>query len=165
MNIDAGRLAVAQLRREGVELLFSLNGGHVALIYDACIDLGVRIVDVRHEDAAVHMAHAYSRLSGRTGVACVTAGPGVTNTVTAVAAAFTAASPLLLLGGKAPVRQFDLGALQDVDQVAILRPVTKAAFTVFEGARVAEYVNAAIRLAHAPPHGPVYVEIPTDVMR
>ncbi len=165
VTVDAGRLAVAQLKREGVEVLFSLNGGHVALIYDACLDLGLRIVDVRHEDAAVHMAHAYSRLTGRTGVACVTAGPGVTNTVTAVAAARAAASPLLLIGGKAPVKQFDLGALQDVDQIGILRPITKAAFTVFEGARVPEYLNAAIRLAHTPPHGPAYVEIPTDVMR
>lgn len=164
-SADAGRLAVAQLRREGVEVLFSLNGGHIALIYDACLDLGVRIVDVRHEDAAVHMAHAYGRLTGRAGVACVTAGPGVTNTVTAVAAAHAAASPLLLVGGKAPLGQFDLGALQDVDQVGILRPVTKAAFTVLEGARVPEYLAAAIRLAHAPPCGPAYVEIPADVMR
>ncbi len=165
MTFDAGRLAVAQLAREGVSVLFSLNGGHIALIYDACLDLGVRIVDVRHEDAAVHMAHAWARLTGRPGVACVTAGPGVTNTVTAVATAWAAASPLVLLGGKAPVAQFDLGALQDVDQVGILRPVTKAAFTVLEGARVPEYVSAAVRLAHAPPPGPTYVEIPADVMR
>jgi acetolactate synthase-1/2/3 large subunit len=165
MAIDAGRLTVAQLRREGIDHLFSLNGGHVALIYDACLDLGVRIVDVRHEDAAVHMAHAWSRLTRGTGVACVTAGPGVTNAVTAMATAFVNASPLVLLGGKAPVRQFDLGALQDVDQIGVLRPVTKAAFTVFEGGRAPEYVNAAVRLAHAAPHGPVYVEIPTDVMR
>jgi len=165
MTGDAGHLSVAQLRREGVDVLFSLNGGHIAPIYDACLDAGVRIVDVRHEDAAVHMAHAYSRLSERTGVACVTAGPGVTNTVTALATAHAAASPLLLLGGKAPVKQFDLGALQDVDQIAILRPVTKAAWTVLEGARAAEYVNAAIRLAHAPLPGPVYVELPTDVLR
>lgn len=165
MKIEAGRLAVAQLKREGVDVLFSLNGGHIALIYDACLDFGVRLVDVRHEDAAVHMAHAYGRLSGRTGVACVTAGPGVTNTVSAMATAFAAASPLVLIGGKAPVQQFDLGALQDVDQTGILRAITKAAFTVLEGARVAEYVNAAIRLAHTPPHGPTYVEIPTDVMR
>lgn len=165
MTVDAGRLAVAQLKREGVDVLFSLNGGHIALIYDACLAEGVRIVDVRHEDAAVHMAHAYARLTGRTGVACVTAGPGVTNTVTAVATAHAAASPLLLLGGKAPVKQFDLGALQDVDQIAILRSITKAASTVLEGARAPEYINAAIRLAHAPPHGPVYVEIPTDVLR
>jgi acetolactate synthase-1/2/3 large subunit len=165
MTIDAGRLTVAQLKREGIDHLFSLNGGHVALIYDACLDLGIRIVDVRHEDAAVHMAHAWSRLTRRTGVACVTAGPGVTNTVTAMAAAFVNASPLVLVGGKAPVRQFDLGALQDVDQIGVMRPVTKAAFTIFEGARAPEYMNAAIRLAHTAPHGPVYVEIPTDVMR
>ena len=164
-EIDAGRRAVAQLMREGADILFSLNGGHIAPIYDACLDLGLRILDVRHEDAAVHMAHAYGRLAGRPGVACVTAGPGVTNAVTAMATAFAAASPLLLIGGKTPLRQFDLGALQDVDQVAILRPVTKGAFTVLEGARVAEYVNAAIRLAYAPPHGPAYVEIPTDVLR
>jgi acetolactate synthase-1/2/3 large subunit len=165
MTIDAGRLTVAQLRREGVDTLFSLNGGHVALIYDACLDLGLRIVDVRHEDAAVHMAHAWGRLRGRAGVACVTAGPGVTNTVSAMATAWAAASPLLLIGGRAPVAQLDLGALQDVDQANILRPVTKVAFSVLEGARAPEYVNAAIRLAHAPPPGPVYVEIPTDVMR
>lgn len=165
MRTEAGRVVVAQLKREGVEVLFSLNGGHIALIYDACLDFGVRIVDVRHEDAAVHMAHAYGRLTGKPGVACVTAGPGVTNTVTAVATAFAASSPLLLIGGKAPRQQFDLGALQDVDQVRILRPVTKAAFTVLEGARVAEYVNRAIRLAYVPPYGPTYVEIPTDVMR
>jgi thiamine pyrophosphate-dependent acetolactate synthase large subunit-like protein len=165
MTVDASRLAMAQLRREGVDVLFSLNGGHIAAIWDACLDAGVRIVDVRHEEAAVHMAHAYARLSGRTGTACVTAGPGVTNTVTALATAHAAASPVLLVGGKVPVKQFDLGALQDVDQIAILRPVTKAAWTVLEGARAAEYLNAAVRLAHAPPHGPVYVEFPTDILR
>jgi acetolactate synthase-1/2/3 large subunit len=165
VRVEAGRLAVAQLRREGVEVLFTLNGGHIAVLYDACLDQGLRLVDVRHEDAAVHMAHAWSRLTRRPGVACVTAGPGVTNTVTAVATAWAAATPLLLVGGKAPLAQADLGALQDVDQTAILRPVTKAAFTVLEGARVPEYVAQALRLACAPPGGPSYVEIPADVMR
>lgn len=161
----AGHAAVAQLQREGVDLLFSLNGGHVAHIYDATIDAGLPLVDVRHEDAAVHMAHAYARLSGKPGVAVVTAGPGVTNTATAIANAYEAASPLLLIGGKAPVPQFGLGALQDVDQVGLMRPITKAAFTVLEPDRVAEQIGAALRIAHTAPQGPVYVEVPTDVLR
>jgi acetolactate synthase-1/2/3 large subunit len=161
----AAQLAVAQLAREGVRVLFTLTGGHIAPIHDACLDAGLRVVDVRHEDAAVHMAHAWSRLADTPGVACVTAGPGVTNTVTAVATAWAAATPLLVLGGRAPVAQFDLGALQDVDQAAILRPVTRAAFTVLEAERAAEYIQAALRLAHCPPGGPAYVEIPTDVLR
>jgi len=165
VTADAARLTVAQLAREGVRVLFTLTGGHVAPIHDACLDAGLRLIDVRHEDAAVHMAHAWARLTGEAGVACVTAGPGLTNTVTAVATAWAAATPVLVLAGRAPVAQFDLGALQDVDQVGLLRPVTRAAFTVLEGARAAEYVHAALRLAHCPPGAPVLVEIPTDVLR
>lgn len=103
-TVTAARLAIAQLKNLGVKLIFLLNGGHIAALYDACLDAEmIRIVDVRHEDAALHMAHAFSRLTNTTGVACVTAGPGLTNTVTAVAAAWAAASPLLVIGGKVPV--------------------------------------------------------------
>lgn len=163
--LTAARLAIAQLKSLGVHLIFSLNGGHIAALYDACLDAGIRIIDVRHEDAAVHMAHAWSRLTNTTGVACVTAGPGLTNTVTAVAAAWSAATPLLLLGGKVPLKQFDLGALQDVDQIALMRPITKMTCVVLEGARIPEYLVQGVRLAWTPPHGPVYVELPTDVLR
>lgn len=163
--LTAARLAIAQLKSLGVKLIFSLNGGHIAALYDACLDTGIRIVDVRHEDAAVHMAHAFSRFTNTTGVACVTAGPALTNTVSAVAAAWAAASPLLVIGGKVPVKQFDLGALQDVNQIDLLRPITKAAHVVLEGARVPQYLADAVRLPWTPPHGPVYVELPTDVLR
>lgn len=165
MPLTGADLAVAQLRREGVSRLFSLNGGHIASIYDACLDAKVQIIDVRHEDAAVHMAHAWSRLTGSTGVACVTAGPGLTNTVTAVATAWAAASPLLLIGGRVPTKQFDLGALQEVDQAGVLRSIVKIGSCVFDAGRIPEYIRAALRIAHTPPYGPAYVELPTDVLR
>jgi acetolactate synthase-1/2/3 large subunit len=163
--VDAATLAAAQLAREGVGVVFSLSGGHITPLWRALAEAGIRIVDVRHEDAAVHMAQAYERIGGGLGVACATAGPGVTNTVTAVATASAAASPVLLIGGRAPVAQFDLGAFQDVDQPAILRPLTKSAHIVLEGGRVCEYLSAALRVAHTPPFGPAYVEIPADVLR
>lgn len=165
MSGDAAALAAAQLRREGVRVVFSLSGGHILPLWRALTDAGIRIVDVRHEDAAVHMAHAYERVGGGLGVACATAGPGVTNAVTAVATASIAASPLLFVGGRPPLAQWDLGAFQDVDQPSILGPVTKTALTVFEGRRVGEYLSGALRVAHTPPFGPAFVEIPTDVLR
>jgi thiamine pyrophosphate-dependent acetolactate synthase large subunit-like protein len=161
----AAQLAVAQLQREGTTVLFSLNGGHIASLYDACLDARLRIVDVRHEDAAVHMASAWSRLTQATGVACVTAGPGVTNAITAVAHADASATPLVLLAGKVPTRQFDLGALQDVDQLAILGPTTKSSARVLEGRRVPEYVRASFRMARSAPFGPAFLELPANVLR
>jgi acetolactate synthase-1/2/3 large subunit len=158
-------LLVEQLRLLGVDRIFTLNGGHIAPIYDACLDGGIKIVDVRHEDAAVHMAHAHARITGAAGVACLTAGPGVTNGISAVSAAWAAASPVVVIGGKVPVPQLDLGALQDVDQVSMLRPVTRAARTVLDPTRVPEYVAEAFRLASLPPHRPTFVEFPTDVLR
>ena len=165
MNATGASLLADQLRLLGVDRIFTLNGGHIAPIYDACLDAGVAIVDVRHEDAAVHMAHAHSRVTGAPGVACLTAGPGVSNGVSAIASAWAAASPLVVLGGKVPLPQVDLGALQDVDQVSMVRPVTRSARTVLDASRVAEYVADAYRLAALPPQSPTFVEIPTDVLR
>jgi acetolactate synthase-1/2/3 large subunit len=165
VTATGAQLLAKQLRILGVDRLFTLNGGHIAPIYDACLAEGPAIVDVRHEDAAVHMAHAYARATGRPAVACLTAGPGVTNGVSAVAAAWAAASPVVILGGKVPTPQLDLGALQDVDQVSILRPVTRTARTVFDADRVPEYVAEAFRLAAVPPQGPTFLEIPTNVLR
>ena len=153
------------LRRSGIDTVFSLNGGHISLIYDACIDEGMRIIDVRHEEAAGHMAHAFARTTGKVGVAAVSAGPGVTNIVTAVANAFQGGCPMLVIGGKAPLRQFELGALQDIPQVEIMAPITKMSKTVFETARIPEYVAMALRVAASGRPGPVYLEIPTDVLR
>ena len=165
MTLTGAQLTTAQLKREGIEIIFSLNGGHIFGIYDSCIDAGIRILDVRHEDAAVHMAHAWSRFTDGIGVACVTAGPGLTNTTTAVANAWVAASPLVLIAGRVPTKQFDLGALQDVDQGSILRVITKSGYCALEGRRIPEYVHAALRLAQTSPYGPTYLELPTDVLR
>ena len=114
----------------GVDRIFGLQGGHIQPIWDHLAQLGVRIVDVRDEGAAVHMAHAHAQLSGGVGVVMATAGPGVTNCVTAMTHAHLERVPVLLIGGCPPVPQDDLGPLQGIDHVAILSPVTRQARTL-----------------------------------
>ena len=151
----------------GVDRIFGLQGGHIQPIWDHLARLGVRIVDVRHEGAAVHMAHAHATLTGQVGVAMVTAGPGVTNTVTSVAHAHLERAPVLLIGGCPPVPQDDLGPLQGIDHVAILAPVTRAARTLRTPDQLLRDLDKAWSMAEGDgnPPGPVYVEVPTDVLR
>ena len=117
------------LERRGVERIFGLQGGHIQPIWDQVAMQGIGIIDVRDEGAAVHMAHAYAELTGRFGVAMVTAGPGVTNTVTAMANASLARAPVLLIGGCTSRPQANMGPLQDIPHVDLLRPVTRTART------------------------------------
>src|SRR5918912_532801 len=117
------------LQSRGIDRIFGLQGGHIQPIWDHAARLGIRIIDVRDEGAAVHMAHAHAELTGSLGVAMVTAGPGVTNTVTAVANASLARVPVLLLGGCPPRPQVNMGPLQDIPHVDILKPVTRTART------------------------------------
>src|SRR5271166_4586645 len=124
------------LQARGIDRIFGLQGGHIQPIWDHAARLGIRIVDVRHEVAAVHMAHAHAELTGELGVAMVTAGPGVTNTTTAVANALLARAPVLVIGGCTSRAQANLGPLQDIPHVDILRPVTRQARTL----RVADQV-------------------------
>ena len=151
----------------GVDRIFGLQGGHIQPIWDHLARKGVRIIDVRDEGAAVHMAHAHAVLSGGIGVASVTAGPGVTNCVTAMANAQLERVPVLLIGGCAPMPQDDLGPLQGIDHVSILRPVTRSARTLRVADNLLRDLDKAVSTAlgdgNAP--GPVYVEIPTDVLR
>jgi acetolactate synthase-1/2/3 large subunit len=155
------------LRARGVDRIFGLQGGHIQPIWDHVARQGIRIIDVRHEAAAVHMAHAHAELTGALGVAMATAGPGVTNTVTAMANASLARAPVLLIGGCTSRPQANMGPLQDIPHVDILRPVTRTART----ARVAEQAvreldeAAARAMGDAGEPGPVYIEIPTDVLR
>ena len=155
------------LQARGVDRLFGLQGGHIQPIWDHAARLGIRIIDVRDEGAAVHMAHAHAELTGGLGVAMVTAGPGVTNTVTAIANASLARVPVLLLGGCPPRPQVNMGPLQDIPHVEILKPVTRTARTL----RVAEQVlreldeGVARAMGDLGEPGPVYLEIPTDVLR
>jgi acetolactate synthase I/II/III large subunit len=158
-----GHLAAAALKGEGVTHLFTLSGGHIAPLYDGCIDAGIRIVDFRHEQAAAHAADGWARVTGRTGVAAVTAGPGVTDAVTGIANAMYANAPMLVLAGKSPLGELEMGSLQDMDHVALVRPITKWARTCWESRRIADYVTEAFRHATAGRQGPVFLDIPLDV--
>jgi len=162
----AGLVARFLLRR-GVRRLFGLQGGHIQPIWDHAACLGIEIVDVRDEGAAVHMAQAHAELTGEIGVAMVTAGPGVTNTITAVANAAIARMPLLLIGGCPPRPQDTMGPLQGIPHVDIMRPVTRHAVTARVADAVLRELDEAVARASGDSGepGPVYLEIPTDVLR
>ena len=115
-----GHLVAEVLASEGIPNLFTLSGGHIAPIYDGCVDAGLRIVDFRHEQSAAHAADGWARVTLQTGVAAVTAGPGVTDAVTGIANAMYANSPVLVLSGKNPIVEFGMGSLQEMDQVALV---------------------------------------------
>jgi len=155
------------LAARGVDRIFGLQGGHIQPIWDHLAQLGVRIVDVRDEGAAVHMAHAHAALSGQVGIAMATAGPGVTNCVTAMAHAHLERVPVLLIGGCPPRPQDDLGPLQGIDHAAILAPVTRQSRTLRVAEQIARDLDKAWAMADGDgnPPGPVYIEIPTDVLR
>jgi len=160
-----GKLAAKALRAAGVDCVFTLSGGHVMGIYDGCLDEGIRVVDVRHEQAAVHAADAWARLHpGTVGVAIVTAGPGVTDGVTGVANAWRANSPILVFGGQGPFSQMRRGSLQEMDHVAVMRPVTKWADACYQTERIGEYIETAVRHALSGVPGPAFLEIPMDVL-
>ncbi|MFN0029116.1 MAG: thiamine pyrophosphate-binding protein [Acidimicrobiales bacterium] len=163
--MHGGQLVAKALKAAGVECVFTLSGGHVMAIYDGCLDEGIKVVDVRHEQAAVHAADAWARLHpGKVGVAIVTAGPGVTDGVTGVANAWRANSPIVVFGGQAPFNNLRRGGLQEMDHVALMKPITKYADTCFETHRVAEYVELAVRHALSGIPGPSFLEIPMDVL-
>jgi acetolactate synthase-1/2/3 large subunit len=163
-DLTGGELVARVLRQAGVGHVFTLCGGHILPIYDGCVKDGIRVIDVRHEQAAAHAADAYARLTRNVGVAVVTAGPGVTDAVTGVANAHAARSPLLLIGGAAPLGLRGLGALQEMEQVALLRPVTKGAWSVAETRQIPEVLTTAIRVALSGRPGPVFVEVPVDLL-
>ncbi len=162
--VDGGDLVARCLKQEGVDVIFTLCGGHVQAIYDACIDENIKVIDVRHEQAAGHAAEGWSRATRRCGVAVVTAGPGVTDVVTAVANAYQNRSPMLLIGGRSPLSDFEKGALQEMDQVEFLRPLTKWARCLYDTARIPEYMAMAFRHALSGRYGPVFLEMPADML-
>ena len=155
------------LKERGVDRVFGLQGGHIQPIWDHIARLGIRIVDVRDERAAVHMAHAHAELSGGFGVAMVTAGPGVTNTVTAIANASLARAPVILIGGCTSRPQANMGPLQDIPHVDIMRPVSRYARTARVPEQALRELDEAIARAMGDlgEPGPAYIEFPTDVLR
>jgi acetolactate synthase-1/2/3 large subunit len=163
-SVHGGKLAARALKEAGVECVFTLSGGHIMPLYDGCFDEGIKIVDVRHEQAAVHAADAWARCNpGRIGVAAITAGPGVTDGVTGVANAWRANSPILVFGGQGPFANLRRGSLQEMDHIGVMRPITKFADAVYQTQRIPEYIELAIRHAVSGIPGPAYLEIPMDI--
>lgn len=162
--ISGGHLVAKALKSEGVDTIFTLCGGHIIDIYDGCIDEGIRIVDVRHEQVAAHAADGYARQTGKLGCVVTTAGPGCTNAVTGIATAFRSESPVLHIGGQSALVQWKMQGLQDLPHVDMMRPITKFASTVMSTERVADMVSMAARECFAGAYGPVYLEIPRDVL-
>jgi acetolactate synthase-1/2/3 large subunit len=159
-----GDLALAVLREHGVDTLFTLSGGHIFPLYDAAHTTGVRILDTRHEATAVFAAEGVAKLTGKPGVAALTAGPGVTNGVSAVTSAHFNASPVVVLGGRAPQWRWGAGSLQEFDHVPLFAPITRHAATVTSAEAIPGDVRTALAAALTPHRGPVFLDFPMDVI-
>jgi len=163
-TISGGHLVAKALKAEGIDVIYTLCGGHIIDIYDGCIDEGIKVIDVRHEQVAAHAADGYARVTGKPGCAVVTAGPGTTDAVTGVANALRAESPMLLIGGQGALNQHRMGSLQDLPHVEMMRPITKFASSVVTTERVADMCSMAFREALAGAPGPAYLEIGRDIL-
>jgi len=167
--VQGGHIVARAMKAEGIDHLFTLCGGHIQMLYDGCLTEGIRVVDVRHEQSAAHAADGWARVTGKPGVAAVTAGPGVTDAVTACANAFRAQVPMVLIGGQGArmLSQFggqDRGSLQDMNHVELLRSITKWSVSVPETRRLQEYMQSAFRIATTGVPGPVFLEMPLDIL-
>jgi thiamine pyrophosphate-dependent acetolactate synthase large subunit-like protein len=159
----AGEQAVAAMRAFGIDVMFTLNGGHIWPLYEACRNQGVRVFDTRHEQSATFAAEAYAKLTRRPAVAALTAGPGITNGISAVTSAWFNGAPLVVLGGRAPQLRWGAGSLQELDHVPILASITKSAGTVLDAEKAGALVHEAIALAAEPHRGPVFLDFPLDL--
>ncbi|HEX7908893.1 MAG TPA: thiamine pyrophosphate-binding protein [Paraburkholderia sp.] len=162
--VSGGHLVAKALKNEGVDTIFTLCGGHIIDIYDGCVDEGIRIIDVRHEQVAAHAADGYARQTGKLGCVVTTAGPGCTNAITGIATAFRSESPILHIGGQGALTQHKMGSLQDLPHVDIMAPITKFAASVPSTERVADMISMAARECFNGAPGPAYLEIPRDVL-
>src|SRR5881392_1122167 len=144
-RVHGGRLVAERLRAHGVTKLFTLSGGHLFSIFDGCREEGIDIVDVRHEQSAAFAAEGWAKATRQPGVCALTAGPGVTNGMSALASASQNGSPLLALGGRAPAMRWGQGSLQEIDHVPIVAPVTKLAATAESPGEIAALVDGALR--------------------
>ncbi|HEU4705822.1 MAG TPA: acetolactate synthase [Solirubrobacterales bacterium] len=164
MAEHGGKLVAKALKSRGVEQLFTLSGGHLFSIYDGCKDEGIALVDVRHEQTAAFAAEGIAKATRRVGVAALTAGPGVTNGISAIAGAQANNSPVCVLGGRAPELRWGSGSLQEIDHLPFVSPLVKSAETVKDPARIAPVTAAALDRAAAAPSGPTFVDYPLDVV-
>jgi acetolactate synthase I/II/III large subunit len=162
MQLHGGRLVARRLRAYGVSKLFTLSGGHLFSIYDGCREEGIDIVDVRHEQSAAFAAEGWAKATRDPGVCALTAGPGVTNGMSAMASALQNASPMVVLGGRAPAARWGQGSLQEIDHVPFVEPVVKLARTAGSTASIADLLDEAFGAALEPPTGPAFVDFPLD---
>jgi len=164
-EVHGGHIVAEYLKNvEGIDTIFALSGGHIAPIFDGCLDHDVKVVDVRHEQAAVMMAHAWAIYKGKPGVCLVTAGPGFTNSLTGVVNAFLENVPVVILCGMVALRDLDKGALQDMDQLGMVKPVVKWAGRCHQVERIPEYLEMAFRTAVSGRPGPVFLEINPEAL-
>ena len=161
-KLHGGRLIAKRLRAHGVEKLFTLSGGHLFSIYDGCRAEGIELIDVRHEQTAAFAAEGWAKVTRSVGVCALTAGPGVTNGMSAIASASQNHSPLVVLGGRAPQFRWGQGSLQEIDHVPFVRPLTKLAATATETAEIPAMIDEAIRVSLAPHSGPTFLDFPLD---
>lgn len=157
-----GTVVADALKARGVDTIFTLSGGHLFPLYDGAVAAGIRLIDVRHEATAVFAAEAWGRLGRSVGVAAVTAGPGVFNSINGIATAQKNGSALLVLGGRAPESRWGMGSLQEIDHVPVAAPLTKISRTA--GSDPMQEVSSAIRQALTPPRGPVFIDLPLDLI-
>ncbi len=160
---NTGELMALALKRAGVSHLFSLNGGHIWPVLVGAEEHGIRIIDVRHEQSAAFAAEGWSKVTRECGVAAVTAGPGVTNAVTALAQASSNDTPMFVIGGRAPNARWGMGSLQEMDHVALVRSVTKHASTLGSPEEAYAGTAEALRTALSRRTGPVFMDVPIDV--
>jgi acetolactate synthase-1/2/3 large subunit len=164
-EVHGGHIVADYLKDvEGIDVVFALSGGHIAPIFDGCLDNGVRIIDVRHEQAAVMMAHSWSIFKGKPGVCMVTAGPGFTNSLSGVVNAFMENIPVVIICGMAAIRDLDKGALQDIDQQSMVKSTVKWSGRCHETGRIPEYLDMAFRTAVSGRPGPVFLEITPEAL-
>src|SRR5437763_6323833 len=161
-QVHGGRLVAQRLRAAGVTKLFTLSGGHLFSIYDGCREEGIDIVDVRHESTAAFAAEGWAKVTREPGVCALTAGPGVTNGMSAMASAQANHSPIVVLGGRAPALRWGQGSLQEIDHVPFVRPVTKFAATAGATEEISGLLDMAFAAALAPHGGPTFVDFPLD---
>ncbi len=158
----AGRLIARRLKASGIDTIFTLSGGHLFSIYDGCRSEGIRLIDTRHEQTAAFAAEGWSKVTRQPGVAALTAGPGVTNGMSAMAAAQQNSSPLLILGGRAPAGRWGMGSLQEIDHLPFVSPLTRFAATAPSADAVSGLIDEALRATVGAPSGVAFIDFPMD---
>jgi acetolactate synthase-1/2/3 large subunit len=161
-TFHAGQLVARRLKASGIDTVFTLSGGHLFSIYDGCRSEGIRLIDTRHEQTAAFAAEGWSKVTRQPGVAALTAGPGVTNGMSAMAAAQQNSSPLLVLGGRAPAGRWGMGSLQEIDHVPFVAPLTRFAATAPSAEAVGGLVDEALRATVGAPSGVAFIDFPMD---